>query len=184
MNAYRRPTPLINFSIFFHPGRSYKQPLDVSINKPFRKYVCELFEQHLDANLESYVDVKLTTGERRLLTQPCSQLDVIKYSFKKWFHLSNNVNGSEDDFVNIKGIEGYKTSLPEIAFQLLEEENGDDDEEFEENDDDDEEFEEDSTDSESNYDSVFYWVYSKRGPQISLSPLLKTSPAKKLFEIR
>ena len=158
--------------------------LDVSINKPFRKYVCELFEQHLDANLESYVDVKLTTGERRLLTQPSSQLDVIKYSFKKWFHLSNNVNGSEDDFVNIKGIKGYKTSLPEIAFPLLEEENGDDDEEFEENDDDDEEFEEDSTDSESDYDSVFYWVYSKRGPQISLSPLLQTSPAKKLFEIR
>ena len=164
------------------PLRRYKQPLDVSINKPFRKYVRELFEQHLDANLESYVEVKLTIGERCLL--PCSQLDVIKYSFKKWFHLSNNMNGSEDDFVNIKGIEGYKTSLPEIAFQFLEEENDDDDDEFEEDDDDNEEFEEDSTDSESDYDSVFYWVYSKRGSQINLSSLLQTSPTKNLFEIR
>ena len=44
------------------------QSLDVSINKPFRNYVRELFEQHLDGNLELYVDGKLTAGERRVLT--------------------------------------------------------------------------------------------------------------------
>ena len=40
----------------------------MSINKPFKNYVREPFEQHLDANLELYVDGKLTAGERRVLT--------------------------------------------------------------------------------------------------------------------
>ena len=44
------------------------EPLDVSINKPFKNYVPELFEKYLDENLESYVDGKLTTGKRHVLT--------------------------------------------------------------------------------------------------------------------
>lgn len=32
------------------------QPLGININKPFKSYVRELFEQHLEANLESYID--------------------------------------------------------------------------------------------------------------------------------
>ena len=71
----------------------------------------ELFEQHLGANLESYVEVKLTTVLTRLFNQPRLKPDVIKHSFKKWFYLSNNANGSQDDFVNIKDIEGYKMPL-------------------------------------------------------------------------
>ena len=40
----------------------------MSINKPFKNYVRELFEQRLDANLELQVDGKLTAGEGRALT--------------------------------------------------------------------------------------------------------------------
>ena len=32
------------------------KPLDVVINKPFKNYVRELFEKHIDENLEAYVE--------------------------------------------------------------------------------------------------------------------------------
>ena len=66
------------------------QLLDVSINKPFKNYVRELLEQHLDANLELHVDGKRTAGERRVLTKEWvgevwervkKQKDLIKHSF-------------------------------------------------------------------------------------------------------
>ena len=44
------------------------QPLGVIINKPLKNYVCELFEQRLDAKLELCVDGKLKAGKRRVLT--------------------------------------------------------------------------------------------------------------------
>ena len=44
------------------------QPLGVSINKPFKNYVQELFEQILDANLELNVEGRLTVGKRWILT--------------------------------------------------------------------------------------------------------------------
>ena len=49
------------------------KPLHVSINKPFRNYVREPFEQHLDANLELYVGGKLIAGERRVLREAWEQ---------------------------------------------------------------------------------------------------------------
>ena len=70
---------------------------------------------------------------------------VIKHSFKK-SGLSNNLDGSEDVLINIKGIEVFKMLFPKKEFQTIEEtdsEDGDDD--------DDDEFEESS--SESNLDS-------------------------------
>ena len=103
------------------------QPLNVSINKPFKNYVRELLEQHLDANLESYFEGKFAVGERRVLTTKWvaealdrvkKQPDVIKHSFRKC-GLSNNVDGSEDDLQVIKDIEGSELPLPEKEFQLL-----------------------------------------------------------------
>ena len=32
------------------------KPLDVVINKPFKNYVREVFEKHIDENLEAYVE--------------------------------------------------------------------------------------------------------------------------------
>ena len=90
------------------------QPPDVSINKPFKNYLRDFLEHHLDANLELCIEAKFTVGGRRVLTTKwvvealhCvkKQPDVIKHSFKKC-GFSNNVDGSEDDLVVIKGIEG------------------------------------------------------------------------------
>ena len=103
------------------------QPLNVTINKPFKNYVRELLEQHLGANLESYFEGKFAVGERRVLTTKWvvealdrvkKQSDVIKHSFRKC-GLSNNVDGSEDDLHVIKDIEGSELPLPEKEFQLL-----------------------------------------------------------------
>ena len=38
------------------------------INKAFKNYVRELFEKHIDENLEAYVEGTLSTAKRRILT--------------------------------------------------------------------------------------------------------------------
>ena len=43
----------------------------MSINKLFKNYVCELFEQRLNANLELYAGGKYAAGERTVLTTKC-----------------------------------------------------------------------------------------------------------------
>ena len=81
------------------------QPLDVSVNKPFKNYVREQFERHLDENLDLFVEGKLAASERRVLTT--------KWVGNAWEKLSENkgmsirsyvkcgitrhVDGSEDD---------------------------------------------------------------------------------------
>ena len=44
------------------------QPLDVSINKPFKHAIREQFEKHLSENLNLYTENKLPVSERRVLT--------------------------------------------------------------------------------------------------------------------
>ena len=39
------------------------QPLDVVINKPYKNYVRELFEKHIDENLEAYVEGALSVAK-------------------------------------------------------------------------------------------------------------------------
>jgi hypothetical protein len=58
------------------------QPLDVSVNKPFKSYVREQFEKHLDENLERYVEGKFTASERCVLTT--------KWVGNVWEKLSEN----------------------------------------------------------------------------------------------
>ena len=43
------------------------QPLDVSVNKPFKGYIREQFESHMQANMDLYVQGTLSASERRIL---------------------------------------------------------------------------------------------------------------------
>ena len=43
------------------------QPLDVCINKPFKNHIRTQFEEHIDENLESYTDGKISATQRRVL---------------------------------------------------------------------------------------------------------------------
>ena len=62
---HKNQTVLINM-----PGgaTSRVQPFDVVINKPFKNYVWELFENHIDKNLEDYVEEILSVAKRWILT--------------------------------------------------------------------------------------------------------------------
>ena len=42
------------------------QPLDVSINKPFKDYLRTQFGKHHDENIEFYISNKLTASKRRV----------------------------------------------------------------------------------------------------------------------
>ena len=121
------------------------QPFDVSINN---NQVRELFEQHLDLNLELHVDGKLTAGTRYALITKWvgetwervkKQKNLIKYLFKKC-GLSNNLDGNKDALINTKG---YKMPLPKKEFQMIEEtDSGDHDDDDDDDDDNDDEFKE------------------------------------------
>ena len=126
-------TTLINVP----PGTTSRvQPLDVAINKPFKTYVREQFEKHLNENLQLYLENKLTAGDRRILTtkwvanawQKVKQnKDLIIRSFLKC-GISNSLDGSEDHLVNIRGLEDYIMPKPESEFHLMSDDDDDDSE--------------------------------------------------------
>ena len=103
------------------PGcTSRVQPLDVSINKPFKHAIREQFEKHLSENLHLYTENKLPVSERRVLTtkwvaegweKALQNKEIIKRSFVKCA-ISHNVDGTEDNDISIKGIPDYK--LPQL----------------------------------------------------------------------
>ena len=118
---YKNKTVLINIS---GGATSWVQPLDVVINKPFKKYVWELFEKHIDKKIEAYVEGKLSVARRRILTTRWvanawekikKQRDMIKHYFLKC-GLSNS-DGTEDDQIKIKQIEDYK--MPSSERELV-----------------------------------------------------------------
>ena len=41
---------------------------EMAIEKPFKNYVRELFEKHINENLEAYVEGTLSVAKRRILT--------------------------------------------------------------------------------------------------------------------
>ena len=93
-----KSTLLINFQA---GCTSRVQPLDVSINKPFKHAIREQFEKHLRENLHLYTENKLSLSERRVLTT-----------------ISHNLDGTEDNDINIEGIPDYKLPQPDIEFEM------------------------------------------------------------------
>ena len=85
------------------PGcTSQVQPLDVSINKPFKHAVREQFEKHLSENLHLYTENKLPVSKRRVLTtkwvaegweKVSRNKDIIKKSSVKC-GISHNLDGT------------------------------------------------------------------------------------------
>ena len=60
----KHKTSLVNVQ----PGcKSRVQVVDVLIDKPFKDEVRSLFEDHLDKNLDQYVDGKINVSQRRAL---------------------------------------------------------------------------------------------------------------------
>ena len=92
------------------------QPLDVSLNKPFKDAVRQEHERHQHANLELYTTGKISASERRVL--------ITKWVAKAWQKISDNKDmvvrsfqkcglfiklyGSEDGLANIEGLPNYR----------------------------------------------------------------------------
>ena len=92
----------------------------------YLNYVRELFEQDLIANLELYVNGKLTAGKRRVLTteqvgealeRVKNQKDLIKHLFKKCGFLT--IWTGTRILTNIKGTEGHKTPMKKMTVKKM-----------------------------------------------------------------
>lgn len=90
------------------------QPLDVSVNKPFKEAVKRQHEDHMSKNLQLYTEGKLSAWERRVLLTKWvgnawqeTNKDVVIRSFKKC-GISVDLDGTENDTVNIEGVPGYE----------------------------------------------------------------------------
>ena len=94
---------------------SMMQPVDVSFNRPFKSAVERLASQHMQENLQGYVQGKFDASTRRVLfTQWVGQAweevsadkEMVKRSFRKC-GIAVAIDGSEDSEINIPGIEDY-----------------------------------------------------------------------------
>ena len=109
------------------PGcTSWVQSLDVSINKLFKHAIGEQFEKHLSESLHLYTENKLTASERRVLTtkwvakgweKVSRNKEIIKRSFAKC-GISGNLDGTDDNDINIEGTPDYKLPQPDREFGM------------------------------------------------------------------
>ena len=109
----KHKTSLVNVP----PGCTCRaQVVDVLINKLFKDEVRSLFEDHLDKNLDQYVDGKINASQRRVLMtkwvgEAWSKVGKMKDSkvlpFKKC-GLSVALDGNENNEVNIEGLPEYQ----------------------------------------------------------------------------
>ena len=110
-------TLLINVS----PGcTSRVQPVNVSINKPFKHVIQEQFKKYLSENLHLYTENKLRVSERRVVEgweNVSRNKEIIKRSFVKC-GISDNLDGTEDNDINIEGIPDYKLPQPDREFEM------------------------------------------------------------------
>lgn len=108
----RKKTLLINIP----PGcTSRVQPLDVSVNKPFKDAVRTQFEKQLNGNLTLHTQGKIPASEQRVVLKRwvgnawdhiCSNTAMVKRSFKKC-GINVNIDGSENALVHLEGISEY-----------------------------------------------------------------------------
>ena len=102
---------------------SIVQPLDVSFNAPFKRSVESAVMQHIQENLEGYLNGKFTAGERRILFtkwvgqawEELSQDHTIAMRAFKKCGISVAADGSEDHEINLTGLEEYRPSQATIS---------------------------------------------------------------------
>ena len=86
------------------------------INKPFKDEVRSLLEDHLDKNLDQYLDGKINASQQRVhmtkwVGEAWSKVGTMKDSIiRSWKKcgLSVALDGSENDEVNIEGLPEYQ----------------------------------------------------------------------------
>ena len=103
-------------TVYVPPGcTSLIQPLDVSINAPFKAIVSRLANDHCAQNLQAYVQGTVSAGERRVLLsqwvgQAWGEVSANKEMIQRTFTkcgISVPIDGSADDKINISGLENY-----------------------------------------------------------------------------
>ena len=106
------------------------QPLDVTLNKPFKSAVRRQVEEHMQENLSLYTDGGICAFERRILMTKwvanawhdvCKGKEATVRSCEKC-GLSVKLDGSEDDQVHVEGMPNYTYRM-----EVVEDEEGDDD---------------------------------------------------------
>lgn len=98
------------------PGcTSLVQPLDVVVNAKFKQIVDCLQTEHMQQNLEQYVNNSLSASQRRVLitgwvgaawAEVCQNKDAVKRGFEKC-GISVLIDGSRDEAINIHGLSDY-----------------------------------------------------------------------------
>ena len=98
------------------PGcTSLVQPLDVVVNGQFKQIVDRLQTEHMQQNLEQYVNNSFSASQRRVLitgwvgaawAEVCRNKDALKRGFEKC-GISVPIDGSRDESININGLSDY-----------------------------------------------------------------------------
>ena len=92
------------------------QPLDVLFNKPFKKKVDDLFNEHLTANLDAYLNGTIPAKRRVLMTRwvgrawqevSASLQEQIK-AVSKSIDISIPADGSKNNLVKLRGLSEYR----------------------------------------------------------------------------
>ena len=90
--------------------------LDVSVNKPFKDAVRELFEKHISENLHQHGKYASFFPKKNTNYKSAEGWEKVKQNtdmVTRSFGISDNLDGTEDDGINIKGTPGYRLLEPE-----------------------------------------------------------------------
>ena len=101
------------------PGcTSLVQSLDVVSNAPFKHLIDDQATSHMQENLNDYVHGSFSAKQHRILVttwigevweKTCANKDMVVRGFRKC-GIPLAIDGTEDDDINIKGIENYQVN--------------------------------------------------------------------------